>query len=284
MESPNRISAPVASRSRATKSPRMISTEVGSRSRMSTRATARSAASTNLMPSTSAVSARTRDMIPIRSVTSTAWPRTSTPFPPVRSAAARSTMTGRKPCRPSQWARVRPAMLAPEIRIRSFIEALLALGLSETCVPFDYVEGAFQLSTRAGTGSRADAVRNRQLALDAAMALLAEPDATLTVEAIPRKAGLGAATVVRAFGGKGALLDAAVSRLLEPVVQRARYLLTQTAPHEALRTFLRELIAFQAAHHAITEQLGGLDLPTPTALEADLVEAVEQMIDGARHD
>jgi len=127
-------------------------------------------------------------------------------------------------------------------------------------------------------------VRNRQLALDAAMALLAEPDATLTVEAIARKAGLGAATVVRAFGGKDALLDAAVSRLLEPVVQRARYLLTQTAPHEALRTFLRELIAFQAAHHAINDQLGGLDLPATTALEADLVEAVEEMIDGARHD
>jgi AcrR family transcriptional regulator len=61
-------------------------------------------------------------------------------------------------------------------------------------------------------------VRNRQLALDAAMALLAAPDAALTVEAIARKADLGAATVVRAFGGKDALLDAAVSRLLEPVV------------------------------------------------------------------
>jgi AcrR family transcriptional regulator len=151
-------------------------------------------------------------------------------------------------------------------------------------VPLNYVEGAFQLSTRAGTGSRADAVRNRQLALDAAMSLLAEPDATLTVEAIARKAGLGAATVVRAFGGKDALLDAAVSRLLEPVARRARDLLTQTTPHEALRTFLRELIAFQAAHHAINDQLGGLDLPATTALEADLVEAVEEMIDGARRD
>jgi len=127
-------------------------------------------------------------------------------------------------------------------------------------------------------------VRNRQLALDAAMALLAEPNATLTVEAIARKAGLGAGTVVRAFGGKDALLDAAVSRLLEPVVERARDLLAQTTPHEALRTFLGELIAFQAAHHAINDQLGGLDLPATTALEADLVEAVEEMIDGARHD
>jgi AcrR family transcriptional regulator len=146
------------------------------------------------------------------------------------------------------------------------------------------VEGAFQLSTRAGTGSRADAVRNRQLSLDAAVALLAVPGATLTVEAIARQAGLGAATVVRAFGGKDALLDAAISCLLEPVVNRARDLLAQTTPHQALCTFLRELIAFQAAHHAISDQLGGLNLPSTAALSADLVMAVEEMIDGARRD
>ncbi len=127
-------------------------------------------------------------------------------------------------------------------------------------------------------------MRNRRLALDAATALLAEPDATLTVEAIAKEAGLGAATVVRAFGGKDALLDAAVSGLLEPVVQRARDLLAQTTPHQALLTFLHELIAFQSAHHAISEQLGGLRLPATTALRADLVAAVDAMVDGARRD
>jgi len=140
------------------------------------------------------------------------------------------------------------------------------------------------LSIPDGTRSRADAVRNRQLALSAAMALLARPNAALTVEAIAKEAGLGAATVVRAFGGKDALLDAAVSRLLEPVVQRARDLLAETTPYQALRTFLRELIAFQAAHHAVNDYLGGLDLPATTALRADLVAAVEQMTDGARRD
>lgn len=127
-------------------------------------------------------------------------------------------------------------------------------------------------------------MRNRDLALDAAMALLAEPGATLTVEAIARRAGLGAATVVRAFGGKDALLDAAVARLLEPVVRRARDLLATTTPYRALRTFLRELITFQAAHHAINDQLTGLDLPATTALRAGLVGAVEEMLDGARRD
>jgi AcrR family transcriptional regulator len=140
------------------------------------------------------------------------------------------------------------------------------------------------LSTPTRTPGRADAVRNRQLALDATMALLAGPDATITVEAIARRAGLGAATVVRAFGGKDALLDAAVSRLLQPLVQRARDLLDETAPYQALRIFLRELIAFQTAHHAIGDRLDGLDLPATTALRAGLVAAVEEMVDGARRD
>jgi AcrR family transcriptional regulator len=140
------------------------------------------------------------------------------------------------------------------------------------------------LSTHAGGGARADAVRNRQLALEAATALLAGPDTTLTVEAIAKKAGLGAATVVRAFGGKEALLDAAVSRLLEPVVQRARDLLSQTTPHQALCTFLPELIAFQAAHYAVGDSLANLVLPATAAMRADLVAAVQEMIDGARRD
>jgi AcrR family transcriptional regulator len=133
-------------------------------------------------------------------------------------------------------------------------------------------------------GRRADAVRNRQLALEAATALLAEPGTALTVETIARKAGLGAATVVRAFGGKDALLDAAVSGLLEPVVQRARTLLDDTAPEQALRTFLAELIAFQSAHHAINDQLTGLDLPATTTLRGELARVAAEMIIAARED
>lgn len=140
------------------------------------------------------------------------------------------------------------------------------------------------MSTPAGSGRRADAVRNRRLALEAATALLAEPGTPLTVEAIAKKAGLGAGTVVRAFGGKDALLDAAVSGLLEPVVQRAWALLGQTSPEQAVRTFLAELIAFQSAHHAISDQLGGLDLPATTALRAELARAGQEMITAAQRD
>jgi AcrR family transcriptional regulator len=140
------------------------------------------------------------------------------------------------------------------------------------------------MSNASGPGRRADAVRNRRLALEAATALLGEPGATLTVETIAKKAGLGGGTVVRAFGGKDALIDAAVSGLLQPVVDRAQHLLATEKPEHALRTFLAELMAFQADHHAISDQLRGLDLPATTALRADLVQAVEKMVAGARRD
>jgi AcrR family transcriptional regulator len=140
------------------------------------------------------------------------------------------------------------------------------------------------MSTPGGNRRRADAVRNRRLALQAATALLAEPGPPLTVEAIATKAGLGAGTVVRAFGGKDALLDAAVSGLLEPVVRRARTLLEETSPDQAMRTFLAELMAFQSAHHAISDQLGGLNLPATTALRAELARVSQEMIMAARRD
>ncbi|MFI6790770.1 TetR/AcrR family transcriptional regulator [Nonomuraea sp. NPDC050383] len=132
------------------------------------------------------------------------------------------------------------------------------------------------------TGRRADAVRNRGLALEATKALLARPGVTLTVESIAKEAGVGTATVVRSFGGKEALIDAAVSALLGPVVRRARDLLEQNGPEQALRTFLAELIAFQSAHHAINDQLTGMDLPATTARRAELVRVMEEMIAGVR--
>ncbi|MFB6838337.1 TetR/AcrR family transcriptional regulator [Streptomyces sp. NPDC056361] len=138
------------------------------------------------------------------------------------------------------------------------------------------------MSTPGSAGRRADAVRNRGLALEAATELLSEPDAALTVEAIAKRAGLGAGTVVRAFGGKEALLDAAVAGLLEPIVLRARELRGSTRPDEALRTFLAELMDVHAAHHGVGDRLSGLDLPATDALRAELVAAVEEMIDRGR--
>jgi AcrR family transcriptional regulator len=149
-------------------------------------------------------------------------------------------------------------------------------------IPDKYMEWRFQLSTVNGRTPRADALRNRRRALDAATALLAEAVAPLTVEAIAKRAGMGAGTVVRAFGGKDPLMDEAVAELLEPLVARGREILERDGGAQALQTFLAELMAFQAAHYAVSDQLAGLDLPATTALRAELVRVVDAMLDEAR--
>ncbi|WP_214415069.1 TetR/AcrR family transcriptional regulator [Sphaerisporangium fuscum] len=129
---------------------------------------------------------------------------------------------------------------------------------------------------------RADAIRNRRLALDAAKLLLAQPGATVTVEAIARQAGLGAATIVRAFGTKDALIDTAVSDLLKPLIQRGTQAMTEADPAVALRGFLLELIDFQAAHWIMSEQLTRLQVPLTTARRAELSEILIGLIRRAR--
>jgi len=138
------------------------------------------------------------------------------------------------------------------------------------------------LSTPTERPLRADAVRNRRRALDAATALLAESSTPLSVEAIAKRAGMGTGTVVRAFGGKNALIDAAVAELLRPIVERGKALREEADSAAVLRGFLRELMAFQAAHYAVSDQLDGLDLPATTRLRSDLVEVVADMVRRAR--
>jgi AcrR family transcriptional regulator len=147
------------------------------------------------------------------------------------------------------------------------------------------MEGPFQMSSPTTSGDRrrrADAVRNRQRVLEATRTLLADSGATVTVEAIARKAGVGAATVVRSFGGKDALIDVAVAELLEPVIRRARDALSEPSAQDALRRFLIELIAFQSGHWIIGEQLRDLDLPSTTAQRAALSDTVTELVNRAR--
>jgi AcrR family transcriptional regulator len=131
---------------------------------------------------------------------------------------------------------------------------------------------------------RADAVRNRQLVLDAAKVLLAEANTTITVEDIAQQAGVGAGTVVRSFGSKDALLDAAVADLLGPFVERAREAASDTDAAGVLRRFLADLIAFQAAHRLVGDQLRGAALPLTTQCRAELNAVALDMIERGRRD
>jgi AcrR family transcriptional regulator len=129
---------------------------------------------------------------------------------------------------------------------------------------------------------RADAVRNRHLALEATKTLLAQPGTTITVDAIARQAGLGAATIVRAFGTKDALIDAAVADLLETLLQRAHQAVSEPDPVVALHRFLLDLIDFQAAHWIMSEQLTRLQVPLTSARRAELRKALVDVVHRAR--
>jgi AcrR family transcriptional regulator len=159
--------------------------------------------------------------------------------------------------------------------------------LTEMLVPIHDLEWSFQMSTPAANGvvrRRTDAVRNRQLVLEATKTLLAEGGATITVDAISRRAGVGAATVVRTFGNKAALIDAAVAELLEPLIQRGRDALSEPSAEVGLRGFLIEAIAFQSAHWIMGERLGELDLPATMAQRAALNKAGLDLVTRARDD
>jgi AcrR family transcriptional regulator len=149
------------------------------------------------------------------------------------------------------------------------------------------MEGRFQMSTPAvakDSRRRADAVRNRQLVLDAAKVLLAEANTAITVEDIAQRAGVGAGTVVRSFGSKDALLDAAVADMLGPFVERARGTVSDTDTAGVLRRFLTDLIAFQAAHRLVGDQLRGAAQPLTTQCRADLNAVALEMIERGRRD
>jgi AcrR family transcriptional regulator len=103
-----------------------------------------------------------------------------------------------------------------------------------------------QNSSKTIRRPRVDAIRNRELLLEAAKAVFnaGGPDASL--EAVARRAGVGIGTLYRHFPTREALFEAVYRREVEQLADLAEQLKTEMAPIEALRCWLRanvELIA-----------------------------------------
>ncbi|GAA2124157.1 TetR/AcrR family transcriptional regulator [Actinomadura napierensis] len=88
--------------------------------------------------------------------------------------------------------------------------------------------------TGAGAGPRrADARRNRQRILQAAMEAFAAEGRLVPLDDIARRAGVGAGTVYRNFPTKEALFTAVVTDRLQDVVDKARALAAPPTPNRA---------------------------------------------------
>ena len=110
-------------------------------------------------------------------------------------------------------------------------------------------------SARFGTVAdmaRRDAVRNRELLVDAAATAFSEQGLAVSVNAIARDAGVNVATLYRHFPAKDALVAAVLEAILEPLAGARDAALEADAP---LSTFLREALCQQDEHRGLVDAL-----------------------------
>ena len=102
---------------------------------------------------------------------------------------------------------------------------------------------------------RADAVRNRELVLEAAKTVFSAggPDASL--EAVARRAGVGIGTLYRHFPTREALFEAVYRREVEQLADLAEQLKADVAPADALRRWLRSNVEFVATKKGMSAAL-----------------------------
>jgi AcrR family transcriptional regulator len=108
---------------------------------------------------------------------------------------------------------------------------------------------------QAGTAMRADARRNRQRLLDAALQVYAERGADdASLDEIARRAGVGIGTLYRHFPTRQALLEAVYRDQVEELCAVAREL-SDEAPEQALERWLRALMAFATTKQNLSSAL-----------------------------
>jgi AcrR family transcriptional regulator len=110
--------------------------------------------------------------------------------------------------------------------------------------------------TPAGTAMRADARRNRQRLLDAALQVYAERGADdASLDEIARRAGVGIGTLYRHFPTRQALLEAVYRDQVEELCAVARELHDEAPPEQALERWLRALMAFATTKKNLSSSL-----------------------------
>jgi AcrR family transcriptional regulator len=133
---------------------------------------------------------------------------------------------------------------------------------------------------------RADARRNRELLVAAAMAAFTECGADDTsLEEIARRAGVGIGTLYRHFPGRRALLEAVYTDQVAALCQRADELLASQPPGAALAAWMRDMVEFSATKHNLISALAAdydSDAPVFSACRDDLLTAATALLTRAQ--
>lgn len=102
---------------------------------------------------------------------------------------------------------------------------------------------------------RADARRNRERILEAAVRAFSEKGADVAIDTIAKAAGVGSATLYRHFPTREALVEAAYRNELARVCDSAAKLLADNAPDRAIRLWMDDFIDYLAAKQGMAEAL-----------------------------
>ncbi|OIK24789.1 TetR/AcrR family transcriptional regulator [Streptomyces malaysiense] len=102
---------------------------------------------------------------------------------------------------------------------------------------------------------RADARRNRERILEAAVRAFSEKGADVPIDTIAKAAGVGSATLYRHFPTREALVEAAYRNELARVCDSAAGLLADNPPDRALRLWMDRFIDYLAAKHGMADAL-----------------------------
>ena len=142
------------------------------------------------------------------------------------------------------------------------------------------------LPARTPGPMRADARRNRDLLLSAALAAFTEHGADdVSLEEIARRAGVGIGTLYRHFPTRQDLLEAVYRDQVEALCARAADLLGEPSPADALATWLRAMIAFSTTKRSlVTSMLATMDKTSEifSACSTVIRQAVESLLVRAR--
>ncbi|MFI7605012.1 TetR/AcrR family transcriptional regulator [Micromonospora sp. NPDC049366] len=102
---------------------------------------------------------------------------------------------------------------------------------------------------------RADAQRNRQRLLDAAVSAFSQRGPEITLESVAREAGVGIGTLYRHFPTREALVEAAYRNELAKLCDAAAELLEESPPDQALRGWMDRFVDYLATKRGMADAL-----------------------------
>ena len=109
----------------------------------------------------------------------------------------------------------------------------------------------------AGYSQRADAQRNRERLLEAALRALSK-DADVSLDAIAREAGVGSGTLYRHFPTRETLIEAAYRNEVARLCDSVHELLRSMPPDRAMREWMGRYSGYVEAKHGMADALAAV--------------------------